>query len=395
MDQPLPHSSPIDLFDDAALADPYPLYRTLRDLAPAVWLRRHDLWFLGRYDTVRAALDDWQTWSSARGIGLNPVINEAWKDALISVDPPLHTDMRKLFTERLGPRELQPLQRRIHERADALAVRIAERGTFDAVTDVAHDLPVGVIMDLIGWPQEVRGSLLDMAAGSFDACGPDNERMRASLPRLQAMMALVTRTYDENLLEPGGFGATVADAARRGEIPRDAAIGLLAGYVVAAFDTTISAISHGLLLFAHNPAQWQRLRSEPALVTGAFNEAVRLEAPIQHFSRVATRDVKFSEGVVVPAGARAIVSYGSANRDERHFAEPDAFRIDRRPLDHLGFGFGVHGCAGQHLARLEGQAVFAALAGRIARLEIDGQPQRALNNVNRGYARIPMRALAS
>lgn len=266
MDQTLRHSSLVNLFDDVALDDPYPLYRQLRDCGPAVWLLRYDAWFLGRWDTVRTALGDWQTWSSACGVGLNPIINEAWKEALICVDPPRHTSMRRLFTDRLGPRQLLDVQERITQRADALAGRIAEMREFDAVTDVAHDLPVGVIMDLIGWPQEVRGSLLEMAAGSFDACGPDNARMRAALPRLEAMMTLVAHTYDENLLEAGGFGATVAEAAHRGEIPREAAIGLLAGYVVAAFDTTISAISHGLLLFAQNPVQWRRLREEPALV---------------------------------------------------------------------------------------------------------------------------------
>lgn len=393
MDLSLRHSSLINLFDDAALDDPYPLYRQLRDSGPAVWLLRYDVWFLGRWEAVRTALHGWETWSSACGIGLNPVINEAWKEALICMDPPRHTGLRKLFTDRLGPRQLQHVQDRITQRADALAARVAEMQEFDAVTDVAHDLPVGVIMDLIGWPHEVRSSLLEMAAGSFDACGPDNARMRDALPRLEAMMALVAHTYDENLLEPGGFGATVAEAAHRGEIPREAAIGLLAGYVVAAFDTTISAISHGLLLFAQNPAQWRRLREEPGLVGAAFNETVRMEAPIQGFSRLATRDVDLGEGVTIPAGARAIVSCGSANRDGRHFENPDRFDIDRRPLDHLGFGFGVHNCAGQHLARMEAQAVFSALARRVHGLALSGPPQRALNNISRGYARIPMRTL--
>lgn len=394
MDMPLRHSSDIDLFDDTALHDPYPLYRQLRDLGPAVWLRRHDLWFLGRYDTVRAVLGDWQTWSSAQGIGLNPVINEAWKNALICVDPPLHTGMRKLFTDRLGPRQIKDVEDAITRRADALAGRIAAAGKFDAVKDVAQDLPVGVIMDLIGWPEDVRPGLLDMAAGSFDACGPDNPRMQGALPRLQAMMDLIARTYDEDRLLPGGFGSTVAEAARRGEIPRDAAIGLLAGYVVAAFDTTISAISHGLLLFAQHPDQWQRLRADPGLMPAAFNEIVRIEAPIQGFSRVATRDVDLGEGVVIPAGARALVSYGSANRDERHFPDPDRFDIGRRPLDHLAFGLGVHGCAGQSLARLEAHAVFAALARHVTRFDVTGAPQRALNNINRGHAAIPMQAWA-
>ena len=392
MDMPLRHSSDIDLFSDEALHDPYPLYRQLRDLGPAAWLRRHDVWFLGRYDVVRAALGDWQTWSSAQGIGLNPLINDAWKSALICVDPPVHTGMRKLFTDRLGPRQIKDVEDMITRRADDLAGRIAAAGSFDAVKDVAQDLPVGVIMDLIGWPEDVRPGLLDMAAGSFDACGPDNPRMRGALPRLQAMMDLIARTYDENRLVPGGFGSTVADAARRGEIPRDAAIGLLAGYVVAAFDTTISAITHGLLLFAQNPDPWQRLRADPGLMPAAFNEILRMEAPIQGFSRVATRDVDLGEGVIIPAGARALVSYGSANRDERHFPDPDRFDIGRRPLDHLAFGLGVHGCAGQSLARLEAHAVFSALARRITRFEVAGVPQRALNNINRGYASIPMQA---
>jgi len=163
---------------------------------------------------------------------------------------------------------------------------------------------------------------------------------------------------------------------------------------VAAFDTTISAIGNLLYQFARHPDQWQRLRADPRLAAAAFNEGVRIEAPIQAFSRVATRDVDMGEGVVVPAGARAIVSYGSANHDERHFAAPDRFDIGRRPLDHLGFGLGVHGCAGQSLARLEGQAVLLALAGRVSRFELTGEPTRALNNINRGLARLPMCALA-
>ncbi|HUN91579.1 MAG TPA: cytochrome P450 [Burkholderiaceae bacterium] len=394
MDMPVSHASDIDLFTDEALADPYPLYRALRDVGPAAWLNRHDVWFIGRHDSVRAALGDWQTWSSAGGVGLNPTINEAWKNALICVDPPVHTQMRTLITDRLGPRQLEGVQKTIVQRAERLASRIAAQRDFEAVTDVAHDLPIGVIMDLIGWPEDVRGGLLELAAGSFDACGPDNPRMRAALPRLEAMMAFIADTYDRGRLAEGGFGWTIADAARRGEIPREAAIGMLAGYVVAAFDTTIAAIANGLFRFAENPAQWERLRAEPALLPSAFNEIVRIDTPIQGFARVATRDVDMGGGVVVPEGSRAIVSYASASRDERRFPDPDRFDIGRRPLDHLGFGLGVHGCAGQSLARLEAHAVFGALARHVTRFELLEPPQRALNNVIRCHARIRMRAHA-
>ena len=386
--------SDIDLFADAALADPYPLYRELRDIGPAVWLERHDCWFVGRHEELRRALGDWQTYSSAHGIGLNPIINTAWANALICVDPPVHTQMRTFINERLSPRALRPVEQIIDQRANELADRLVQRSTFDAVTDVAHELPVNVIMDLIGWPEHVRGSLLGMAEGSFDACGPDNERMRAALPRLEAMMALIAEIYDAGTLAPGGFGSTIADAARRGEIPREAAIGLLAGDVVAAFDTTISGIASGIGLFATHPEQWDQLRADRALVMRAFNEVLRLETPIQNLSRVTQRDVDLGDGVMIPAGARVIVSYASANRDERHFEKPERFDIRRSPLDHLAFGFGNHGCAGQGLARLEAHAVFKALATRIRRFELAGPPARQLNNITRGFARIPARAVA-
>jgi len=253
----------VDLFSEAALENPYPIYQQLRDMGPAAYLERHECWFIGRHEQVRVALSDWQTYSSARGVGLNPVINKAWENALICVDPPAHTQMRRFISERLSPRALRPVEAIIDTRANEMVDRILTRGHFDAVTDVAHELPVNVIMDLIGWPPDVRGSLLAMAEGSFNACGPPNERMHSALPRLEAMMALIAQVYDAGTLVPGGFGSTVADAARRGEIPRDAAIGLLAGYVVAAFDTTINGIASGVWLFARHPEQWDRLRREP------------------------------------------------------------------------------------------------------------------------------------
>jgi cytochrome P450 len=385
--------SDLDLFTDAALVDPYPLYRALRDIGPAVWLERHDCWFVGRYDELRRALGDWQTYSSAHGIGLNPIINTAWANALICVDPPVHTRMRTFISERLSPRALRPVEDIIDQRANELADRLVQRSSFDAVTDLAHELPVNVIMDLIGWPEEVRGSLLGMAEGSFDACGPDNGRMRAALPRLEAMMALIAEIYDAGTLAAGGFGSTIAAAACRGEIPREAAIGLLAGYVVAAFDTTINGIASGVWLFAMHSEQWEQLRADRTLVMRAFNEILRMETPIQNFSRVTTRDVDVGEGVAIPAGARVIVSYAAANRDERHFEDPERFDIRRNRVDHLAFGFGNHGCAGQGLARLEAHAVFKALASRVSRFELAGPPVRQLNNITRGFAHIPARAL--
>lgn len=388
-----PPASAIDLFDDATLIDPYPTYRMLRDLGSAVWLERTGAYFIGRYADVRAALNDWRSFSSDQGIGLNPIINAAWDEALICQDPPVHTERRRLIMEALGPVALKPVADTIASRADALAERIVAMRNFDAVTDLAHDLPVGVVMDLIGWPEDVRPQLLRLAEGSWNAAGPANARMERGLSRLQEMMALLADIYDQNRVTPDGFAAKLIAAAHRGDISRDTAIGMLAGYVVAAFETTISAMAAGIWFFARNPVEWDKLRADPRLAMGAANEIVRMETPLQNFARVTTGEVALSDGVILPQGARVILSYASANRDERQFEQPDAFRIDRREKQNLGFGHGPHGCAGQGLARMELTAVFTALAQRIARFEIVGPPDRALNNISRAFRRLPVRAI--
>lgn len=387
-------STDIDLYSDQNLGDPYPVYRELRDMGPAVWLNSVNAWFLGRHQLVRVAMRDWQSWSSAQGVGLNPLINNAQKRAVLANDPPLHTQMRRLFAARLSAGELRGVEQTIDQRADELAERIVAAGEFDAVADVATNLPITVVMDLIGWPIEARASLYELAKGTFSAWGPDNERMRAAIARYQSIRSMITEIYHAGTLTPGGFGSTITEAVKRGECTDEEAISNLSGYVVAAFDTTVNAIANGMVLFARNPDQWNLLRQDPSHAKAAFNEVLRLEAPVQSFARVATRDIDLGEGAVVSGGDRAIMSFGSANRDERRFPDPDTFNILRSPLDHLSFGMGIHVCAGQTLARLEGEAVFRALSRRIRRLELTEDPTRELINIGRGYLRAPMQAIA-
>lgn len=387
-------SSDIDLYSDETLSDPYPAYRELRDMGPAVWMNSVNAWFLGRYETVRAAMRDWKSWSSAQGVGLNSTINNAQKKAVLANDPPAHTQMRKLFTDRLSASELRGVEQTIDQRADELAERIVAVGEFDAVSDVASNLPITVVMDLIGWPMDARASLYELAKGTFSAWGPDNERMRAAIARYQSIRKMITEIYHTGTLIPGGFGSTIAEAAKRGEYTDEEAIGNLSGYVVAAFDTTVNAIANGMVIFAGNPKQWDLLRENPSYADVAFSEILRFDSPVQSFARVATRDIDLGEGVIVPAGDRAIMSFGSSNRDERRFPDPDTFNMLRRPLDHLGFGMGIHICAGQTLARMEGEAVFRSLARKIKRLELTDEPTRELINIGRGYSHAPMRAVA-
>jgi cytochrome P450 len=154
-------------------------------------------------------------------------------------------------------------------------------------------------------------------------------------------------------------------------------------------DTTVNSIGSAIWLLAERPDDWARLRAEPGLAGSAFEEALRYESPVTFTGRKTTRRTEVG-GVEIDAGARVVLWFSSANRDDRHYEAADTFRLDRNPVDHVAFGGGVHSCAGQGLARIEGPAVLAALARHAERIELAGEPERHLNNAVRGLGRLPV-----
>ncbi|MEV6560132.1 cytochrome P450 [Nocardia sp. NPDC051756] len=381
----------LDLFSTEALLDPVPSYQTLRDLGPVVQMTEHDLYGLFRYDQVRAALVDWEGFSSAQGIAMNPTANELSDGSLLSMDPPRHRAVRKVLDDALRPKYVRKVAGNIEQLADELVDDLMQRETFDGVTDFAAKLPVDIVMDLIGFPRdEQRDKILVWALGAFNYFGPPGERQLSTFPDVEALMQyLVTDATPDKLL-PDSFGQIVWEAADRGEITENEALMTMSAYACAGLDTTIAGVASTLWLLAENPDQWTAIRQDPKLIPGAFLEGVRLETPIQHFSRVTTEDREI-DGVTIPEGARVLVSYGAANRDERHYPDPDRFQADRNPADTVGFGFGVHNCPGRTLASMEANALFAALAKRATSLELTGGPIREPNNITRGLETLPMR----
>ena len=181
------------------------------------------------------------------------------------------------------------------------------------------------------------------------------------------------------------------EGAQRGELEPAIVPLLVLDYIGPSLDTTISAIGSAVQLLATHPEQWATLKADPSLIPNAFNETVRLESPIRVFSRVTTTTTSI-DGYDINAGARLIILYASANRDERTFERPDEFDVSRRnAAEHVGFGYGTHGCAGQGLARLESHAVLQALVDQVDRLEL-GQPVRGLNNLINAWASLPVSA---
>lgn len=377
----------IDLFSEEVLADPYPTYRRLRDAGPAVYLERIDAWALARDASVRAALADWETFSSADGIALTDGVNQALRGMLLASDPPEHDRLRAVMNERLAPRVLDGFRENVRRQADTMVRTLVGRRSFDAVEELAKAFPVAVLLDLIGLPEDGRDKVLDWADGTFNAFGPDNELFRASLASQQDKMEYLESVVASDRLTPGSIGRGIYEVADRGEIDRASCVSLLAALVDAGLDTTINAMSTIALLFSTHPDQWQRLRADRSRIPAAFNEILRLESPVQWFARGVTTDYEM-DGVKLPAGARVLLLFGSANRDERAWTDPDAFDIDRDASRHLAFGRGPHVCAGQGIARLEAHALLAALAEHVARFET-GEPQRRLNNTVRGLTRLP------
>src|ERR1700754_902664 len=147
-------SSDVDLFTDEALTDPYPLYRRLRDAGPIVHLARYGVHVLPRAAQVREALADWETFSSADGVGLNEIFNQALPGTIIASDPPHHDALRNVLSERLSPRALRELRGEVERKVGAHVDELAQRGTFDAVTDLAQVIPVSIVLDLLGFPHE-------------------------------------------------------------------------------------------------------------------------------------------------------------------------------------------------------------------------------------------------
>jgi cytochrome P450 len=378
--------SDIDLWTDEALLDPYPLWRELRDTGPVVRLSKFGVWAMPRYKDVREALVNWEVFSSAEGVCLNEQMNEMLRGILLHTDPPEHGVLRRVLRRPLGPHELKELEPEIAAEADALVERLAERGTFDAATELAQHLPLEIVSKRVGLPEDGRENMLEWAAANFNSLGPMNRRTEESLPKVAEAVEYMFDPCLAGRLAPGGWAARLWEAASEGAIPPEKAPVLLADYWAPSLDTTIFATSSAIWLFAQHPDQWQLVRDDPSLIPHAINEIVRLESPIPQFSRVTTRDHDV-DGVRLPAGSRVLMMFGSANRDERKWEDPERFDVRRKPTDHLAFGRGEHNCAGQGLARLEIKALLTALARRVERFELRAC-ERAKNNMLRGIARL-------
>ncbi len=381
-----PTESPIDIWDDDIVVDPYPTYAALREQAGVVHLPKNDLYVLTRYDIIREVLGDPQTFSSTT-LGFNPMVNEALQGTSLASDPPTHTQLRATLSENLTPRALRGLKVTIEDKADRLVAELVAEGSFEAIDSLARAFPIEIVADLIGFNGHVKANMMRWGQAAMQVLGPLNHRTQESFPIAGELYSWCSSVAAEDLA-PGSIGRGIFDAETRGDIPEGSAGHIIHQYLGAGVDTTVASIGNIVALFGRHPEQLQLVRENPELVPAAFAEVLRYWTPLHIWGRTATRDVKI-DGARVPAGAQLGILIGAGNRDPRHYENPDVFDVRRNPVDHLSFGYGPHGCAGQGLARLEGHAIINALARQMQSITVaDGT--RVPSNMTRSLETLPV-----
>jgi hypothetical protein len=384
--------SSLDPFTDDFLAEPYPFHAQLREAGPVVWLERYGLWACARHAEVQASLSDWETFSSAAGVGIDDFRRtKPWRppSLILEADPPLHTRSRTVMNRALSAKAMAGLRASFKEAAESLADRLIARRRVDAVKDVAEAYPLSVFPKAIGLGPDGLENLLPYGAMVFNAFGPRNAHFNAAMAAAAKVVPYINGQCAREKLSPNGLGATIWAAVDTGEITAEEAPLLVRSLLSAGLDTTVVGIGNALYAFATNPDEWRRLRESGGSTRPAFDEVLRWESPIQTFFRTTTRPVDIG-GIEIPRDAKILLFLASANRDPRKWDDPDRFDVTRRAAGHVAFGAGIHLCVGQMLARLEAEMILGALAARAARIDIAGEPRRKLGNSLRQFASLPI-----
>jgi len=374
------------LFDPftALQPDPYPAYRDLRDAHPVYEVPGRDVWVLSRFEDVDAALRDPATFSSARGVSLDAA-ERSLVPLLLTMDPPRHDQLRRLVSRAFTPRRVADLEPRIRElAAELLDQFVADR--FDAM-DLASAFPTMVIAELLGVPPDDHGRFRAWVE-SVITIDPEEVAARAARGGLGELLAYLDGVIRERSRERrGDMISALLDAEVEGErLGHDELLGFVLLLLAAGFETTKNLIGNGVAVLGDRPALRARLRASRSDVPAVVEEVLRFDSPVRALTRTTTRPVE-RHGTAIPEGARVVVLYGSANRDERAFRDPDRFDPDRAEDRHLAFGVGIHYCLGAALARLEARVAFEELLARVPDYAVVAA-ERVASPYLRGFSRL-------
>ncbi|MFT4096982.1 MAG: cytochrome P450 [Rhodoblastus sp.] len=379
-----------NLMDPAFVRDPYPAYRMLRSMAP-VWKSPMGVWVLTRYDDIAKLLKDQRfvhdfdgNISDPRNRGAlreEPVYKQLGRSMLLR-DPPDHSRLRGLVAKAFTLRRMEEMRPQIERVVNALLDGLEPRGKMDVIEDFSHKLPVIVICDMLGIPEEDRAQFLSGYRVSGRAIDP-TPMTQAELDQVNANIlggrAYFAKLFDRRRKEPGDDLTSAllqVQDEKDGRLSEDELFANISLLFAAGHETTTNLIGNGLLALHRNPDQWRKLVADPSLASGAVEELLRYDSSVQLTSRKASEDIEI-RGQHIKRGDEVICLLGAGNRDPEAYENAETLDITRKNIRPLSFGGGIHTCLGAQLARLEGEIAFRALATRLPnmRLENMDEPQ--------------------
>jgi cytochrome P450 PksS len=373
----------VDILSPEHKAKLYPFYARLRAEAPVYCTTLTDgqrAWLITRYDDVVAVLKE-ERFTKDRSHALKqfwiPRPFQALARNMLHLDGPDHARLRALVQKAFSPRLVEQMRPRIQELADQLLDAARMRGRVDLIRDYAQPIPTTIIAEMLGVPARDRHRFQrwSRAIVSVDL---SFWGIMTVIPPLWALMRFIRSLVRERRAVPrDDLLSALVHAQEAGEqLSEDEVVGMVGLLLVAGHETTVNLIGNGMLALLQHPEQMEKLRNNPSLIRTAVEELLRYDGPLETATdRFASEDLTVA-GVTIPRGEIVFAAIGSANRDERYFADPDKLDITREPNKHLAFGLGAHYCLGAALARLEGQIAINTLARRTPGCGWPSSPRR-------------------
>lgn len=376
-------------FEPFKLTNPFPAYAALREDAPVMWDERINMFVVTRYDDVKGVFDDWETFSSKDAQSpirpLGPLAKKVLEDGnfttysgLSARIPPEHTRIRAVATKAFTPRRYKVLEPQIRHNADVLIDAMLADGATegDILPDIAYDLPTMTIFTLIGVPNEMIDLVKEWASSRATLTWgdlTDEEQVPHAHNMVNYWQFCMKLVADAKETPGDNLVSDLVNLQAAGEDITDHEIAsFLYSLLFAGHETTTTLISNALLQLLRNTNAWQAIKADPAKIPGAIDEVLRTAGSIFAWRRTAMRDAEIA-GVPIPKGSQILLVMGSANRDAAMFENPDEFDIERpNARQHLSFGYGIHYCIGNLLAKLQVRIALEELVEKVPSLKLKG-----------------------
>ncbi|MFJ6687012.1 cytochrome P450 [Streptomyces werraensis] len=381
----------LDPYQPDHLEDPYPFYGKLRELGPATFLSRRNIWLVSRYESASYVLRDYRDFTSSLGVGFTRVPDHGYRYPLVDNDPPEHTRARRAVQGEFGRAAMTRLRPAVRDAATELVEAAIADGDIDAVTTLAQPLPELTIRVLTGIepPDADMMSAWGDAVGQLGSADLDPRHAELATDSLEWLTAEGVPALPEHclgrlIMDSGGADGRLAED----DLER---LMMLDSIWLAGVDSSGSLLANAVNAFAEFPEQWDAVRARPDLIPNAVEEVLRWDSPFRSFYRRTLAPASIN-GVDIPADADVCVIMAAANRDPDRFTDPDRFDVTRPDAKfHLAFGASIHLCLGAPVARLETIEFLTALAGRVRRFERIGQAVRSANQAVRKFSTLPVR----